>query len=80
MRQNPNAPGPITYDHNDKNNKVFPNGFDKFFVNDDQINCPVDNCKLMKKGCDSEYDGGDGNNVAMMQKSPWSVTINHHIF
>lgn len=76
-RENPNAPGPITYVHEDANkyDKLFDNGFEKFFINDDKANCPVRSCKIMKKGCAIPHDGGDGNNISMESSSPWKVTV-----
>jgi len=71
-----------TYVHDDANlvDKVFTNGFTKFFKNVDTTNCPIEHCKLKERGCKSSWTGGDGDNIDMETESPWAVTIKDNTF
>jgi len=79
------------YIHDDtRDNKIFANGFEQFFVNVggkhgidnnmDEEQCPIIKCELKAKGCKAEFDGGDGANVVMAETAPWAVTIKDNNF
>jgi len=83
MIANPTAPTAlITYNHDDAvaGDQVYSNGFEKFFINNEKKLCPVTTCKLLKKGCATAWDGGDGNNIQMAATAPWAVTIKDNTF
>jgi len=79
------------FEHDDANESdiVIPNAFDMFFKNvmpkessngDYTTVCPIETCKLMKRGCKAEWDGGDGGNIAMSPTWPFAVTIKDNTF
>jgi len=82
-----------SYAHDDANSGhiVFANGFEKFFKNvmpktlsnnnnDYTTICPIESCKLMKRGCKVAWDGGDGGNIAMSPSWPFAITIKDNEF
>jgi len=50
--------------------------FSTFFKQKDETNCPVKSCTLLKAGCQSPHSAaGMGENIAMAETSPWTITI-----
>jgi len=83
MEINPSAPKDmIVYSHDDaeSGNQVYSDGFKKFFVNNEKKLCPITSCKLLKAGCATAWDGGDGNNIEMAATAPWAITIKDNTF